>query len=74
MIVSWKDDAGVTHTGDDQGKAYKRHRAARKGEATPAEGGAVVKTVEVDARPPVTEATEQSAEADAATDRPKRTR
>lgn len=28
MIVTWTDDAGHTHTGDEHGREYKRHRAA----------------------------------------------
>lgn len=28
MIVSWKDDAGNIHTGDEHGREYRRWRAA----------------------------------------------
>lgn len=77
MLVSWTDDAGVTHTGDDQGKAYKRHLASRKDKPTEAEGGPVVKTLVTESGDQVSETTEVVITPDvesATTDRPKRTR
>ncbi|WP_280389310.1 hypothetical protein [Nocardia wallacei] len=77
MIVSWTDDNGVTHTGDDQGKAYKQHLATRrKADAQPGEPvgtvqGGLVRTIP-DVAP--TAETEAAEPADTATDRPKRTR
>ncbi|NEW40782.1 hypothetical protein GV794_01930 [Nocardia cyriacigeorgica] len=32
MIVSWKDESGVTHWGDDKSKAYKRHLESKPAE------------------------------------------
>ncbi|MEU9515918.1 hypothetical protein [Micromonospora sp. NPDC048169] len=50
MIVSWKDEEGVTYFGDDKSKAYKQHlenKPAEKSEK-PALAKAVVVTPDVE--------------------------
>ncbi|WP_280201257.1 hypothetical protein [Nocardia cyriacigeorgica] len=56
MIVSWKDENGATHWGDDNSKAYKKHLQA-KADAKPTEAkptevkpAVVASAVEVEAK------------------------
>ncbi|WP_171048448.1 hypothetical protein [Nocardia cyriacigeorgica] len=51
MIVSWKDEDGATHWGDDTSKAYKKHLQAQAA-AKPAEAKSVEAkpVVEVEAK------------------------
>jgi hypothetical protein len=50
MIVSWKDEAGVAHFGDDKSKAYKQHLENKPDEKPekPAAAKPVVVTPTVD--------------------------
>lgn len=49
MIVNWTDGKGRTHTGDDQGKEYLRHLAARDGMPGLAKGGIIASGPAADA-------------------------
>lgn len=69
MIVTWKDDDGIVHTGSADGRAYKRWRAAHP-PAAPAESKPVTsKPAAPVVAPAPSPASEPSAAADPVAER-----